>query len=283
MPLILINICFILFWMSMLKWHFLISLISIVLLTGTIKKSFSLVKSDSKELYKGKSIKVLTYNVMLFNYYKKNSKIMDYIENNEADIICLQEFGWHKKGNEFLLKKDILSHLKKYPYYHINIALDGDLATYGIATFSKYPIIKKKKIEYVTAFNSSIYSDIKIGDDTIRVFNNHLESNRLTEKDKVNLIEDTDSNIISKTADKLGVATSKRAKQAEAVSESIKQSPYKVIVCGDFNDIPVSYAYNKISNGLNDTFVESGSGLGITFHDRLYRFRIDYISFILTT
>jgi len=275
--LVFINVFFILFWVLRLKWHFLLSFLCLLLLYNNVRTSISIIKTGNKKEVVGEDIKIMTYNVMLFNYYKKDSKVLDYVANSDADIICLQEFGWHKNEKDFLSKEKIMTALKNYPYSHINIALDRKKAAYGIATFSKFPIINKGKIEYESKFNSSIYSDIKIGDDTIRVFNNHLESNRLTKEDKDNLTEKMDAETVSQMAGKLSIATAVRAKQAEAVASKVAESPYKVLVCGDFNDVPVSYVYRTISKNLSDSFVGSGSGLGLTYSDGLYRFRIDYI------
>jgi endonuclease/exonuclease/phosphatase family metal-dependent hydrolase len=275
LPIVLLNVFFVLFWLFKWKIYILISAISICVVYSDIKVSFSFFNRQKQET--GKTIKVLTYNVMLFNYYDKKSKTLNYINNSGADIVCLQEFGWHKNGKDFLSKEKIISSLSNYPYCHINIALDNKKVTYGIATFSKYPIVRKHRIDYESYFNSSTYSDIKIDDDTVRIFNNHLESNRLTKNDKDRLSEEMDSEIISQTAHKLSVAAAIRAKQADSVAAEMARSPYKVIACGDFNDIPMSYVYQKISNDLQDTFVGSGKGIGITFSDKLYRFRIDYI------
>jgi endonuclease/exonuclease/phosphatase family metal-dependent hydrolase len=276
-PLLVVNVFFVLFWAVHLKWHFLLSFLCLLLLCNNIRTSVSIVKTENNKGVTGKDIRIMSYNIMLFNYYKKDSKALDYIVNSGADIICLQEFGWHKNEKDFISDKEIMAALKNYPYSHINITLDGNKATYGIATFSKYPIVEKESVAYESNFNSSIYSDIQVGDDMIRVFNNHLESNKLTKRDRDNLTEKMDSEVVSRMAEKLSVATVKRAKQAETVAEKIAGSPYKVIVCGDFNDIPVSYVYRTMSKGLSDSFVGSGSGLGITFSDKLYRFRIDYI------
>ena len=277
LPLVIINVFFVLFWLLRLKWHFLLSLLCLLLLYNNVRTSISIVKTNKQQEIVGNDVKVMTYNVMLFNYYKKDSKILDYAANSDADILCLQEFGWHRNGKDFLSKEKIMTALKKYPYSHINITLDKKNVTYGIATFSKYPIVKKGTVKYESNFNSSIFSDIKIGDDTIRVFNNHLESNKLTKEDKTNLAEKMDSEVVSQMAGKLSIATAVRAKQAEAVAEKVAESPYKVLVCGDFNDVPVSYVYRTMSKNLSDSFVGSGSGLGITYSDNLYRFRIDYM------
>jgi len=275
LPLVLLNVFFALFWIIKLKIYAAIPIIAILLVSGDIRTSFSLFKQKQENTETG--VKVLTYNVMLFNYYDKKSKTIDYINNSGADIVCLQEFGWHRNGKEFLSKEKIISSLTNYPYYHINIALDEQNVTYGIATFSKFPIINKQLIDYESYFNSSIYSDLKIGNDTIRVFNNHLESNRLSKKEKEKLVEKMDSEIINQMTKKMSVAAAIRAKQANTIAGEIDKSPYPVIVCGDFNDIAVSYSYKKISKNLQDTFIGSGKGLGITFSDKQYRFRIDYI------
>jgi len=50
-----------------------------------------------------------------------------------------------------------------------------------------------------------------------------------------------------------------------------------VIVCGDFNDTPVSYAYRKVRGNLKDAFIESGWGTSNTYNGELPSFRIDYI------
>ena len=274
LPLVLFNLLFALLWIIKLKIYAAIPIIAILLVSGDIKTSFSLLKQKNEA---NNGIKVLTYNVMLFNYYNQNTKMLNYVNDSGADIVCLQEFGWHRNEKDFLSKEKIISSLKNYPYYHINIAFNKNNVTYGIATFSKFPIINKKQIDYESYFNSSIYSDMKIGNDTIRIFNNHLESNRLTKYDKEKLSKEMSSEVIGQTARKLGVAAAIRAKQAEKVAEEIAKSPYPVIVCGDFNDIPVSYVSKKISRNLKDTFIGSGKGAGITYSDRLYRFRIDYI------
>jgi len=278
LPLVFVNVLFILFWIAHLKTYFLLSFLCLLLLHNNVRASISIIKTGNKKEIAGKDIRVMTYNIMLFNYYQQDSKILNYLANSDADILCLQEFGWHRNGRDFMSKEKIMTTLgKNFLYSHINITLNRNGVTYGIATFSRFPIVNKGVVEYESHFNSSIYSDIKIGNDTIRVFNNHLESNRLTEEDKTNLAEKMDAEIVTQMARKLSVAAAIRAKQAEAVAKKVAESPHRVLVCGDFNDVPVSYVYRTMSRNLTDTFIGSGSGLGITYSDNFYRFRIDYI------
>jgi endonuclease/exonuclease/phosphatase family metal-dependent hydrolase len=68
----------------------------------------------------------------------------------------------------------------------------------------------------------------------------------------------------------------RRAKQANILSKKITATPYPTIVCGDFNDTPVSYTYHKIKGNLNDAFMEAGSGIGNTYVGNFPSYRIDY-------
>ncbi|MFW6224447.1 MAG: endonuclease/exonuclease/phosphatase family protein, partial [Bacteroidota bacterium] len=68
-----------------------------------------------------------------------------------------------------------------------------------------------------------------------------------------------------------------RAQQVDFVSEHIHKSPHPVIVCGDFNDTPMSYAYHTMRNNLKDSFTEAGMGFGKTYGGRAPSYRIDYI------
>ena len=119
----------------------------------------------------------------------------------------------------------------------------------------------------------------------MRVFNCHLESNQLTENDKVlikKLGEEYKNEVVNEVVDqlsqKLGRSFKLRAKQADIIAGEISKTDLPIILCGDFNDVPVSYAYTKIKGDrLSDSFVESGAGYGYTFNERLFWFRIDQI------
>ncbi len=294
LPLAIVNILFVLYWAVKLKWYFAFSLFTLVLMSTNIKNDFPIHSEKSNQLTKTDStttISVLSYNVKLFDFYKKNSKIdnynktVDYIIKSNADIVCLQEFGYYNSKG-FLDAQDLLSIFRKH-YEYRHIVYQNNLnknSTYGVATFSKYPIIAKHDIYYESKYNHTIYSDIKINDKTIRLFNCHLESNQLTLDDKKKMIELVDSTSKAKITEttevinkKLGSAYKKRAYQAKLIAEEIKNSPHEVILCGDFNDTPISYTYRKIKGKLKDAFVQNESGLGITYNELPFLYRIDYI------
>jgi len=288
-PLIIIlNIGFVIFWMLARKWYFLLSL-SLLLFSATqINDTFPIHLGKIETVSVKKTIHILTYNTMGSGELKKHTKrkpnkVIQYILDSNADIVCLQEFTVSSK-NEYLTQADIIRIFSKYPYKHIQYNYNENSKQSGVATFSKYPIINKQKIDYKSYFNGSIFSDIEIDGKIIRFVNNHLESNKITEKEKdmpIRLKDDFNAEDLSGVtlhfSRKLGVAYKLRAHQADVVAKVITESPYKVVVCGDFNDVPSSYAYTKIKGKLKDVFSETGSGFGWTFNDKYYHFRIDYV------
>ena len=288
----LANLVFVLYWLMKIKWYFVFSFLALLLMTKNITNIFPVNKKQPIEASSSGEIKILSYNVRLFNFYKKNKSetknaVLSYIIDTDADIVCMQEFGYGLK-NEFLTRKDILSVLgKKYKYYHIEISRDylqDRKNPYGIATFSKHKIVNTKLIETPSKDNLAMYTDMKIGDKIIRVFNCHLESNQLTHNDRklvAGLMDSIDKKalvqiggILSK---KMSAAFKRRALQVDKISEVISQSTLPTFLCGDFNDTPVSYAYRKMRGSLKDAFAETNTGLGITYNQGLFRFRIDYI------
>lgn len=289
-PIVLIlNVGFVLFWMLARKWVFLLSLSLLLLSAAEIKDTFPVhIGKTETPRFVARPIHILTYNMMMSGKLKKHTrkkpnKVIQYILDSNADIICLQEFMVSKK-NEYITHADMMRIFSNYRYKHIYYSHRQGTRFSGIATFSRFPIVNQQRIFYPSNANLSIYSDIKINGRIIRVINNHLESNRLTENDKAMPIKLKDNfdaeNITDMTlhfSKKLGVAYKMRASQADRVAQTIAESPYKVLLCGDFNDVPTSYAYTKVRGNLKDAFSETGTGLGWTFIQKLYGFRIDYV------
>ena len=284
---LLVNVLFVLFWLIFRRWFFVFSLALLILSYPKLKIIFPInIKSETKEI-SDNSFTLMTYNTWYFCRLKKHTvespnEVIQHVLEKDADIVCLQEFVVMRNH---LTEEDIVKAFKKYPYNHIYYKSEGKGQKSGIATFSKYPIVKKETIDMPSEVNSVISSDIVIGKDTIRLINCHLESNRLTEKEKSMPLElrknfdmESLSNVTRHLSGKLGTAYKTRAKQAEIVAKYIQNSPYKVITCGDFNDVPLSYSYTKVKGkNMQDVFEVLGCGLGNTFHENLYNFRIDYI------
>jgi len=299
--LLIVNLLFVILWLVRLRKEFIISLIIILSGWGYIKRVVSFngnnidetkteTITDTKgiDTEKKTGINLLSYNVRLFNIFNQQKqentgeKTLKLISEKNADLCCLQELYIGNKNGISL--EELEKNLSSTPYSNIVWANKiGKREFYGIATFSKFPMINKGAIRYPDSKNISIYSDIVIDKDTLRIYNNHLQSVRFVKRNidfLVNLDLQSEEETILELRDissRLKSAYIKRAGQVDILSEHIQNSPYRVIVCGDFNDTPVSYAYQKVKGDLNDAFKVSGGGLGHTYSGTFPKVRIDYI------
>jgi endonuclease/exonuclease/phosphatase family metal-dependent hydrolase len=285
---LLINVLFILLWIALRKWYVVISIICIGIGWSTFRKYFQFQIRKAEPVLTEQTIRILTYNVRLFNYYQWNKdtatwqKIINYIHQEKPDIVCFQEFITlpHNKHDLDNLKKKMAPLVYSHVYYTDQVP--GKI-NFGMATFSRFPMINKKTIAFIHSLNGSIYTDFVSGGDTFRLFNCHLQSIRLR-KDYNDLLDSLIFNYSERQLDDLRDMSSRmkqafiqRAGQADILSREIRSSPYPVIVCGDFNDTPVSYAYHRIGANLEDAFIEAGSGTGNTYRGNLPYVRIDYV------
>lgn len=227
----------------------------------------------------GKVLKVLTYNVMGMPVDSDNDKgnktaILEYIKKSKADIVCLQEVPYYHDE----IKRRLQS---VYPYFKV-VTFHSESK---VACLSKTPILSGESIDIVSSGNGSAVFYVKVDKHKIPVIVNHLESNKLNGDDKQlyeSLLEDPKNRITQGGKKhllvKLADAAALRAPQAEVIAKKIKEinSPY-VIVCGDFNDTPLSYTRRVIGEGLQDTYRESGFGPARTYHEHYMYFRIDHI------
>lgn len=254
------------------------SLLTIILGMGFVNRYVQLKGRSTDD----KGIKVVSYNVANFkgtkpSELKENAdKILEYLNNQEPDIICLQETRLRKR-NIFNVAEAIktLEKIKHYQYA-------SSSKTFGLITFTSYPIIKMGEIRYQKSPNMAIYTDVLIGADTVRIFNLHLQSYHI-DPGKYNIIdspgidEEKDLKEIKELGGKLKRAFQSRARQVREIKDIIDKTSYPVIICGDFNDTPVSYSYQQLLGKFNDAFVESGRGLGRTYIGKLPSYRIDNI------
>ena len=226
-------------------------------------------RTSSKE-----NLKILTYNVRLFNKYdwlkKENvqKEIFDFLKKENADILCIQEFYTSNKIPDL-----------NYDYRHIG--LQNKRSQWHMAIYSKYPQIKKETVSIKGELmnNTCIFSEMIVKEDTIRVYNIHLASNWFNNSD-YSFIKNPQKEKIKEGV--LGIikrmknSYKKRAEEVDVIKAHIASCPYPVIVCGDFNDTPLSYAYNSIKGNLHDAFSFSGHGIGTSFV-KIPALRIDYI------
>lgn len=279
--LLLANLLFLLFWLVVRRRYALLPLLAILACWGTVTTYFPM-NWFGEEAPEG-SLKVLSYNTRAFGQQQphtgeKPNPVLEYLRQSDADIICLQEYIWGGK----LKKKDIDYALRDYRYKHYYPLGKG---LNGLGVYSRYPILSAIPIKYKSNRNGSIAYRIKVGEDTLLVINNHLESNKILKSDVETYQDMVDAPNREKLFDgtrrllkKMAEATAIRSRQADKVLEYVKSAKEKnILVCGDFNDTPVSYTHRVLHDHLDDAFVESGNGLGISYNqDRLY-VRIDHM------
>jgi len=283
--LIVIQIAFLLFFIVLRSKAIVFPVILILFGWSSIVQSFQVPHPANTESEKN-TIKVMTYNVRLFDIVSwsglKNQAdgIFSYLSEEKPDILCIQEFALQDPGKfsiEYIKEK-----LDFLPETVIEYNYTSQNRKHGLAIFSRFPIIGSGHEHFQDTKNMMLYADLLIANDTIRVYNNHLESIHFdrdefqwidTKTDKTRIPRDKITEIINR----MKGAYKKRAIQAGTVRKSIDLSPYKVVVCGDFNDTPVSYATHKIGNNLYDSFRSGGRWLGITFPNVKAPLRIDYI------
>ncbi len=254
------------------------SLTLILITYSTITSLYALphFKNESQE----KDLTVVNYNVHVFNSYMNlqspgmttTTEMIDWITEVDADILCLQEFYNSPKNK----KINVLPRLKKkYPRHYYDIGTrNGAGNTYGAIVFSKHPIIGFKELKLDKEVNGSLYIDIVKNKDTIRIYSCHLESNKFNES-QINAISTSEG---KKTFLGKYLETAKvRIQQVHTIIDHANQSPYPFIICGDFNDTPISVVYKSLSKNFKDSFLEAGKGYGSTFHHKkLPNIRIDF-------
>jgi len=276
-----VNVAFLLFWAVFSARYIWISIIGIVI-------SFSAVRTycplNIPNPHPRGCIKVMSYNVKRFsagetlrnNHYKE---ILAYLKKSDADIVCFQEssipvdiFG---RGLENILNRWA---------YHDSLTM-GKENDNTISIYSRFPIIRRTRINVHAPAHGSVAYTLRVGEDTIIVINNHFVSNAISDTDKSlykNMVEKpgdmsmkTDVHYLVR---KIGQAGVKRAEQADSVATFIDHHPNcPIVLCGDFNDSPISYVHYRITRKLKDAYVASAFGPGISYHEAGMYFRLDNI------
>lgn len=236
--------------------------------------------------YDRSTFKFMTYNVR--NFYGPNGKssvdsVLKFVVAQDPDILCMQEFNTNLWSNNMDVEQMLSGYVSAVG---LNNADVGDVHNTPLVIYSKFRILRtgaSLSNGREEDIHESIWADLLIADDTVRVFNNHLRSTAINAAD-----DDFISNhkYLSDTArdDKIRSMVRRfrdnsilRAAQADTIASVIEATPYRKIVCGDFNDTPMSYIYRKMSNDLQDAFSECGSGYSHTYRGFLNTLRIDYV------
>ena len=258
------HVIFLVYWIiSGFKKQMLLSLLCLLLAVGM---SVFPYKFNGRSVISGSSFTLMNYNVRLFNKYEwidsdhVPEEISRFISEEHPDVIAFQEYC-----NNPDVKLN-------YPYRFEK--LEGGNSGTGLAIYSKFPIVDQGSLDFENSHNNAIFIDMLRGQDTIRVYNVHLESfGIMPDSVDLNLNEKKSKRLIYR----LKKSFTKQQDQVERFLVHRKNCHYKTIVSGDFNNTAFSWAYSKLKGDMNDSFVEAGKGFGKTFSFNQYPLRIDFI------
>ncbi len=259
--LVFVNILFAIYWLVKLKKYFFVSLLVLLINYGNLKALYqwSGRYTDDRDAFS-----VMSYNVRLFNAYhwikRKgiNVDISNLLKDQFPGILLLQEY-----------KEDRQTDFLQYPYKHI--VLKGKKRKAGLAVFSKYKIIAQGNFDFKNTYNNAVWADIVINDDTLRIYNVHLQSYKIIKPES--LVEQNKTAV----SNKLQKVFKEQYNQAVQVVEHAKKSPYPVVIGGDFNNTAFSAPYRILKDAKTDAFVEAGKGFGFTWRYKWLPLRIDFI------
>lgn len=281
---LLIDIVFLLFWIIIQQYRCALLPLAALILCIPQSRTYFPIHFATDNL-PDDCLKVLSYNIMGFGSGSESptgNPILAYLQKSEADIICLQEYTT-QLTNRHPSQRDVEQALSDWPY-HRNDAV-GESQANRIAVFSKLPILSAHPLDYKSASNGSMAYELKWGNDTLLLINNHLESNKLNFEDKVMyeaMLRDPEKEKVKtgmrQLVRKLADAAVIRAPQADSIARTVARSSHRyIVVCGDFNDSPISYTHRTIAQDLNDAFTETGFGPGISYNRNKFFFRIDHL------
>ena len=275
-----VSMCFVFFWAIFKRRYILISFVGYLLVIPSIRV-YVPYNTSSETIPQG-SIKVLSYNVQAYTgaprYTDCFDTIISYVKQCDADIVCIQE--------DMNSIHDTRAEWGRLYAYCDTLLVSQPSAGNGIGLYSRYPILRRERILYPSLANMSVAYFLQKGRDTIIVINNHLESNHLSvieregyrELIKGDMSKEEAKKQSRKLIDKLTDAAVIRAPQADSVAAFIrKHSGYPIIVCGDFNDNPISYARRTIAHDLTDCYVATAKGVGWSYNQKGFYVRIDNI------
>ena len=260
--LIILNIAFGVYWLVKLKKQLLLSVL--VLLLG-YNYILSFYKFSTVTVSSESGFSLMSYNVRLFNLYDWidepdiPQKIQNFLLEKSPSVLCFQEYDSSTDLN-----------FKSYSYSYFTA--NSSRYSSKLAIFSKHQIVSSGTIDFPDSSNNAIFADIIFKSDTIRVYNLHLQSSGINPN-----VETLDSQQSNKLLSRLGVTFKAQQHQAELVASHMSKSPYKALLCGDFNNTIYSYVYRILKSEMLDAFEVAGTGFGRTFKFKYFPFRIDFI------
>ena len=269
-------------WMIMGRWK-IVGVVALLLVPGLfhISDFYNVVYMRQVEQKPSRgSFTLMSYNVRGFRN-DSSSRAVDnhvaYFESQElADIVCFQEYALDIPNVERI---DSLFNARQNRLYVKDVVESGEVV---LRTYSRFPIVGSGSLSG-EGRGTSLWVDVIVGkNDTLRVFNNHLHSMNISSEDSSDIEHGkilNDGDRMQSIVDRIAKNSSIRAEYVDTLRTIVDSSPYRNIICGDFNDTPMSYVYGELKDGYVDAFEQCGSGYGYTFRPMHGTLRIDYILF----
>lgn len=269
-----------LYWI--VRWRVVVAILMIVVSMCGVGQLSHFYKFETRRVYTepnlrprydSRALKVLSYNVRSF-IDDRGERCLDsvvaMIKSLNPDILCLQEMGFSEIADSLLA-----------PLHPMPRSLSR--SELSPAIYSRYPIIRAGRIDSLKEF---VWADVVVKrgtrEDTLRIFNNHLHTTAIR-RDDSDYIEnhaylgDDSLGQVRSMVSRLTENNILRAAQVDTLVQMIAASPYPTIVCGDFNDTPVSYTYRSMARNLRDAFRWAGRGYSHTYRGFFDMLRIDYV------
>ncbi|MFD0798576.1 endonuclease/exonuclease/phosphatase family protein [Maribacter chungangensis] len=264
--LVLINLFFVLYWL-LRKRALVVIPIAVYLYWYITLGSFITFNISPKPIGEHTSLNIMTYNTLGFRGKEDDwestagDSIVAFINTEKPDIVCFQEYDYMK------MDKDSF---KGYPYSSVDSEFGKNDTRLYQAIYSKHRIIDVGYLEFGNTYNSSVYADVLVKSDTLRLYSVHLQSLNIR---PWNLKSERSDRLFAR----LRRSFEKQQQQTEIIRKHMDSSPYTNIVVGDFNNNQYSSVYFNLKRDLKDTFIEKGNGYGATINFWKFPFRIDFI------
>jgi endonuclease/exonuclease/phosphatase (EEP) superfamily protein YafD len=182
----------------------------------------------------GDSLTVMTYN--LLGRVERPLEQVAVIRGENPDLVCLQELN---PPMAQAVEQELGA---QYPYQDLH---PGD-GVIGMGIISKYPLRETGARLPLQWVGRPQVLEVDWNGLPVTVVNFHMVPTNTLSPQRI-----SDENDY-------------RQGQAQALVE-LAQKREHVILCGDANTTPLTQAYQILANGLEDTWVQAGFGLGHTF------------------
>ncbi len=285
--LLVVNVLFCLFWLFFKRKYIFVPL-AVILIGSSYTPRFIGFNFQASNQEQEKTLSIMTFNVGHFQYNAQEDKkiaiankdsILSLIKTMSPDVVCLQEYASVKKSKTCFhyIMTEVLG------YEHFFAPDNSSNYVRGSVIYSKHSISRSGTLFPLKKnYYSKTYADVVVEKQTLRIYNVHLDSYRLSEQEKTEVNKIKDAEMISEETsksilDKLLETNKEQAKEVRELKSILDQTMEEYLLVGDFNATPYSYTYQVLQKDLKDSFVEKASGFSGTYNDLLPKFRIDYI------